>query len=554
MLLDQYDENIETIDTVKFKNMLIMATDVLKDAENTINDLNVFPVPDGDTGTNMYLTFSNAVDEIKDLEVDSVAKIADQLANGALMSARGNSGVILSQLLRGLAEGIANNKALTTKELANGLKKAADKAYQAVMKPVEGTILTVAREVGERAVEFAEDEDNHVKLLAEVIKTAEKSVENTPELLDALKEAGVVDAGGKGYYFILTGLLQGLVSAPKDFKTTKGKTSTANKKRKTEASETEFGYCTEFIVKGVEGINESEFRELISSFGDSLVVVKSKDIIKVHIHSEHPGEVLEKGLEYGQLTKIKIDNMSEQHEEIIREEYKSDLDKKEAESEEIDKKIAVLAVVAGKGLKNIFEGFGADYVIEGGQSMNPSTQDLLEGIEQIKADKIIILPNNKNVISAAEQTKELTDKTIKVVPTKLVPQGVAAMMMYNPEGEIEDVFENMKDEIEYVKTGEITYATRDTNVNDLEINEGDILGLIDGDIKLTSSDYNQAAMDTLEVMTEKDDSLITVYAGEDISDEDKSELKQKLKKEYNDFDVEVYDGQQPIYYYIISVE
>ena len=553
MLLDQYDENIKIIDTVKFKNMLIMATDVLKDSEDTINDLNVFPVPDGDTGTNMYLTFSNAVDDITDLEVDSVSEVADQLANGALMSARGNSGVILSQLLRGLAEGIGDNKELTTKVLANGFKKAADKAYQAVMKPVEGTILTVARKVAERAVEVAEDEDNHVKLLSEVIKAAEKSVENTPELLDALKKAGVVDAGGKGYYFILTGFLQGLVSAPKTFKTTKKKTTTTTRKRKTEATETEFGYCTEFIVKGVEGINESEFRELISGYGDSLVVVKSKDIIKVHIHSDHPGEVLEKGLEYGQLTKIKIDNMSEQHEEIIREQHESELDK-EDQREEPDKKIAVLAVVAGKGLKNIFKGFGADYVIEGGQSMNPSTQDLLEGIEQIKADEIIILPNNKNVISAAEQTKELTDKTIKVVPSKLVPQGVAAMMMYNPEGDIEDVFENMKDELEYVKTGEITYATRDTTVNDLEISEGDILGLIDGDIKITSSEYNQAALDTLEAMTEEDDSLITVYAGEDISEEDKNQLKQTLKDKYNSFDVEIYDGKQPIYYYIISVE
>ncbi len=549
MLLDQYDENITRIDTIKFKNMLLTATDVLKDVESKVNDLNVFPVPDGDTGTNMYLTFSNAVEEVRNLEADSVSEVADQIANDALMSARGNSGVILSQLLRGLAEGIGNNKVLTTKVLANAFKRAADKAYQAVMKPVEGTILTVARKVGEKAVEVAEDEDNHVKLLVEVIKAAEQSVENTPNLLDTLKKAGVVDAGGKGYYFILTGFLQGLVSAPKDFKTTEKETTV--RKRKAEVTETEFGYCTEFIVKGAKGINELEFRELISSYGDSLVVVKSKDIIKVHIHSDHPGEILEKGLEYGQLTKIKIDNMSEQHEEIIKGQDQSELDNGE---EENDKKIAVLAVVAGRGLKSIFKGFGADYVIEGGQSMNPSTQDLLEGIEQIKVDEIIILPNNKNVISAAEQTKELTDKTIKVVPSRLIPQGVAAMMMYNPEGEIEEVFKNMKDELEYVKTGEITYATRDTTVNDIEISEGDILGLIDGDIKLRSSEYNQAAIDILEAMTEEDDSLITVYAGEDISEQDKNELKQRLKDKYDTFDVEIYDGKQPIYYYIISVE
>ncbi len=553
MLLDQYDENIKQIDAVKFKNMLIMATDVLKDAEAKINDLNVFPVPDGDTGTNMYLTFSNAVDQIRELEVDSVAEIADQLANGALMSARGNSGVILSQLLRGLADGITDNDILTTEILANGFKKAADKAYQAVMKPVEGTILTVAREVGEKAVEVAENEDNHVKLLIEVIKTAEKSVENTPELLEALKKAGVVDAGGKGYYFILTGLLQGLISEPNTSKLDQ-QTRKTNVEVKSEASETEFGYCTEFIVKGATGINEREFKELISQYGDSLVVVKSKDIIKVHIHSNHPGVVLEKGLEYGQLINIKIDNMSEQHQEIIGNNDKKDSVNNQVIKDDSENKIAVLAVVAGKGLKSIFKGFGADYVIEGGQSMNPSTQDLLEGIEKIKANEIIILPNNKNVISAAEQTKELTDKTIEVVPTKLVPQGVAAMMMYNPEGEIEDVFENMKDELEYVKTGEITYATRDTTVNDLEISEGDILGLIDGDIKLTSSEYNQAAIDTLEAMTEEDDSLITVYAGEDVSDEDKAELKQILKDKYDSFDVEIYDGKQPIYYYIISVE
>jgi len=548
MLPDSFTKEIKQINSAKFKQMLLVATNTLKEVEDEINDLNIFPVPDGDTGTNMYLTLSNAVEEIESTTEDSVGAVANSLAMGALMGARGNSGVILSQLLRGLADGIGNTKLLTSEVLANGLQKAADKAYQAVMKPVEGTILTVAKDVGKKAKKLA-SELTVAELLKESVKEAEKSVANTPNLLDTLKEAGVVDAGGKGYQMFLTGLLQGLSSdTPIVIREEPGSKTNA----KLDLSPTEeFGYCTEFIVKNAK-VEADKFKEILSEYGDSIIAVKSDDILKVHVHAKHPGAVLEEGLKYGQLTRIKIENMSEQHEERLKKEIQAEQELKQ--DQELIDGIGVLAVAAGEGLEVIFNKLGVANVLLGGQSMNPSIQDLLESVEQINTDKVIILPNNKNVISTAEQVKELTDKEIEVIPTRTIPQGVTAMMVFNPEGNLKEVASQMKEEVEFVKTGEVTYAVRDTKINELEINKGDILGLIEGNIEIVSSDYNQATLDLLEDMVEADDSLITIYVGEDVSSEDKEALIHNLEELYEDFDIEIYDGYQPIYYYIISVE
>ncbi|WP_027339170.1 DAK2 domain-containing protein [Halonatronum saccharophilum] len=545
MLLDSLEQGMKQLDAAKFHQMLLVATNTLKDFEAEINDLNVFPVPDGDTGTNMYLTLSNAVDEIKGKEGESVGDIAKDLSKGALMGARGNSGVILSQLLRGLAEGIGDAKVLTSKDLANGLERAAQKAYQAVMKPVEGTILTVAKDVGEKAKELSEDL-NVLELLAESTKEAERSVLRTPELLTTLKEAGVVDAGGKGYQIFLAGLLQGALSKEVI------KLDSVVEKRSSglnlENIESEFGYCTEFIVKGAK-VEEIEIREVLDKMGDSLIAVKSGDVLKVHIHTDNPGLALQEGLKHGQLTKIKIDNMSEQHEERLTQEIQDD-------KEEVvdDGSLAVLAVAAGEGLADVFRKLGAKHVIQGGQSMNPSIQDILNGIQAINSSKIIILPNNKNVIATAEQVKEISDKDIAVIPTKTIPQGVTTMMVFNPEGELAEVSEDMKEEMEFVKTGEITYAVRDTKINDLDIIKGDILGLAEGDIKVVSSNYNEATVELLDKILSEDDSLITIYSGEDVSEDEREGLLAQIEEKYPDLDVDFYNGGQPIYYYIISVE
>ncbi len=550
MLPDLQGIEIKEINSVKFKQMLLVATNTLKEIEDNINDLNIFPVPDGDTGTNMYLTLSNAMEEVKTKKNNSVGAIANNLAMGALMGARGNSGVILSQLLRGLADGIGEAESLTADVLASGLEEAANKAYQAVMKPVEGTILTVAKDVGRRAQEIADD-STVLELLAEAVKEAERSVARTPELLDKLKEAGVVDAGGKGYQMFLTGLLQGLVSDEavnlEDF----SKRESSTKQISTE-SETQFGYCTEFIIKGVK-VEVDAFKDILKNYGDSIVAVRSSDILKVHVHTEHPGSVLEEALKCGALTRIKIENMSEQHEERLKKEIEAEKTDDIQEDELIDG-IGVLAVAAGAGLGDVFQKLGVNEVLVGGQSMNPSIQDLLEAVQNINTDKVIILPNNKNVISTAEQLQDLTDKTIKVIPTRTIPQGVTAMMVFNPEGDISQLSDEMKEEVEFVKTGEVTYAVRDTKIKELEITKDDILGLIEGDIEVVADNYNQAALELLENMVEEEDSLLTIYVGEDVSSEDKEKLIAILEDKYEDCDVEIYDGHQPIYYYIISVE
>ncbi|MCK8818150.1 DAK2 domain-containing protein [Natroniella sulfidigena] len=548
MLPKYLEKNIEQIDAADFKQMLIIAGDYLEEAKEDINNLNVFPVPDGDTGTNMSLTLSDAIAELQKSDSDLVGELAEKLAKGALMGARGNSGVILSQLLKGFADGIGDAEVLTSQILAEAFEQAADKAYQAVMKPVEGTILTVAKDVGNKAQQLTE-ETNLVKFFKGLIKEAEESVKRTPQLLDVLEEAGVVDAGGKGYQTFLTGLLYGMVTEEKvDYQQEGGKEQEVEITEK----ELEFGYCTEFIIRDAT-VSINDFRELIADYGDSLLVVEADGILKVHIHTEHPGKVLEAGLKYGELTKIKIDNMAEQHQEL-QEVEKDRVKEVDEVAEQKEDGLAVLAVAAGEGFKEIFSNLGVGYVLQGGQTMNPSTQDLVEGIEKLTAEQVIILPNNKNIISAAKQVKELTTKEVEVVPTTTIPEGIGAMITFDPDGQLEEVSAEMSDELEFIKTGQITYATRDTKLNQFEINDGDILGLVEGEIELVTSDYNQAVVELVAEMIEDTDSLITVYAGQDVAKKEQEELVADLKEEYSEFDIELYEGGQPIYYYLFSIE
>ncbi|MFO7820183.1 MAG: DAK2 domain-containing protein [Halanaerobacter sp.] len=554
MLIDQIDQKITQLNASEFKRMLIVAERKLKEKEDEINDLNVYPVPDGDTGSNMYLTLSHAVEEVKKTNSNTVGDLADKLSAGALMGARGNSGVILSQLLKGLANGMQDEEVLTVNNLAQGLQQASEIAYQAVMKPVEGTILTVARAVAKRAAELSDKEDL-TEFMYKIVQQAQQSVAKTPQLLDVLEEANVVDAGGRGYEIFLRGLLEGM-AAEEDFEDIfSGSFALGHVKEEVEVDE-EFGYCTEFIAKDT-GLEVNQFREEISALGDSLVVVKTDNLLKVHIHTDHPGQALELGVKYGSLTNIKIDNMSEQHNERIKEEAqqeKAQQEQNKEEKETNEEGLAVLAVTVGEGLHEIFEEVGADYILKGGQSFNPSTQDLLTGIQEINAQDIIILPNNKNVISTAEQVKELTDKNIEIVPTKTVPQGIAAMMVFSPEGELNVVSAAMQEELEFVKTGEITYAIRETEISDMKIEKGDMLGIADDNIEVVAKDYNQAALDLIDKMVEDLDSLITIYVGEETTAEQEEELLQELEDKYPDFEIEVHQGEQPIYYYIISVE
>ena len=555
MLIDQIDQKIKQLNASEFKRMLIVAAKKLKEKEDEINDLNVYPVPDGDTGSNMCLTLSHAVEEVKKTNSNAVGDLADKLSAGALMGARGNSGVILSQLLKGLANGMQDEEVLTVNNLAQGLQEASDIAYQAVMKPVEGTILTVAREVAKRADELSDKEDL-TEFMYKIVQQAQQSVAKTTQLLDVLEEANVVDAGGRGYEIFLRGLLEGMAAEEEDFEDIfSGSFALGHVKEEVKIDE-EFGYCTEFIVKNT-AVEVNEFREEISALGDSLVVVKTDDLLKVHIHTDHPGQALEFGIKYGSLTNIKIDNMSEQHNERIKEEAQKEKAQQEQQREEKETNeegLAVLAVTVGEGLHEIFEEVGADYVLRGGQSFNPSIQDLLTGIQEINTQDIIILPNNKNVISTAEQVKELTDKNIEIIPTKTVPQGIAAMMIFNPKGELSAVSDAMQEELEFVKTGEITYAIRETEISDMKIEKGDMLGIADDNIEVVAKDYNLAALDLIDEMVEDLDSLITIYVGEETTAKQEEELLQELEDRYPDFEIEVHQGGQPIYYYIISVE
>ena len=522
-----------------------------------MNDLNVFPVPDGDTGTNMTLTIMSAAKEVQSLESADMTALAKAISSGSLRGARGNSGVILSQLLRGFTKEIKEHKEVDVQALASACERATATAYKAVMKPKEGTILTVAKGASEKAREMAETTDDLEVFIPEVIAYAKEVLSKTPEMLPVLKEAGVVDSGGQGLLEVLNGAYDAFQGKEIDYSAIESSAGTTMVKPDAQAqADIKFGYCTEFIImteKPFTEKDEHEFKAFLESIGDSIVCVADEDIVKIHVHTNDPGLAIQRALTYGQLSRMKIDNMREEHQEkLIR-----DAEKLAAEQakKEPRKDMGFIAVSIGEGMNEIFRELGVDYIIEGGQTMNPSTEDMLTAIDQVNADHIFILPNNKNIILAANQAQALTeDKDIIVVPTKTVPQGITAIINYVPEEDAKANEEMMKEEIQNVKTGQVTYAVRDTHIDDKEIHEGDIMGIGDAGILSVGQSVEATTKEMLSLMADEDSELISIYYGQDIQEEDAEKLASEIEELYPEADVDLHCGGQPIYYYVLSVE
>lgn len=533
--------------------MMSNAAAKLESQSEFVNSLNVFPVPDGDTGTNMSMTFRAAVKEIEGLKSKNIGEVSKKLSKGALMGARGNSGVILSQILRGIAKGLENKEEVSVKELGESLLEGSRAAYKAVMRPTEGTILTIIRTAGETAVSATADDIT--ELMAIVCKESKKMLDKTPEMLPALKKARVVDSGGMGLLIILQGMLEALENNLKVEVQAKKADIAQVQSTPLNEEDIQFGYCTEFIVLG-DANKANDFRTSIEKMGDSLIVVGYEDIIKVHIHTNDPGAVLSKAVLLGELSKIKIDNMREEHREMLLEGEYNNLNEESVDIDEVQevKKYAFIAVAMGEGIKNIFKDLGVDYVIEGGQTMNPSTQDMLEAINNINAEHIFILPNNKNIIMAANQASEISEKDIRVIPTKTIPQGITCITMFNPEADVDSNEEELNEVKELVKSASVTYAVRDTEIDGIEIKEGNILGLIEGKIKEVGDDPYKVANALLESMVNDESELITIFYGKDCEETKIDEFITKAEEKYSDLDVQCYNGEQPLYYLLISVE
>lgn len=546
-----------------FYNMVVNASNRLLEESEYVNALNVFPVPDGDTGTNMSATFKAAVKEIEGLNSMSIAETSKKLAKGALMGARGNSGVILSQILRGISKGLEGKNEVDAIELAIAFKEGSNAAYKAVMRPTEGTILSVIRAAADAAIDT--DVKDIVDIMDVIVTEAKIMLDKTPDLLPALKKAKVVDSGGMGLYIILKGMYDALRDDIKaEIKDIKPATAKMQGAQGTEDIDIKFGYCTEFIILA-DASKAEKFRDDITPMGDSQVVVGYEDVIKVHIHTNDPGAVLAKAVKLGELSKIKIDNMREEHREVLlsKEEYKeANIDDSahfegEAAVEELEqekKKYAFVAVAMGEGITNIFKDLGVDYVIEGGQTMNPSTQDIMECVSKLNAEHIFVLPNNKNIIMSANQAAEIADKDVRVIPTTTIPQGITCVTMFNPELEVDENVENLKEAREMVKTGSVTYAVRDTEMDGIEIKEGNILGLIEGKIKRVGESYFDITEEILSDMIDEDSELITIFYGEDVTEEEAEEFAEKIEEKYEELDVQCYKGAQPLYYFLVSVE
>lgn len=535
-----------------FYNMVVNASNRLAEKSDYVNALNVFPVPDGDTGTNMSMTFKAAVKEIENIDSDSISEVSKKLAKGALMGARGNSGVILSQILRGISKGLADFEEVSAKDFANALQEGSNSAYKAVMRPTEGTILSVIRAAAEAGMES--NEHNVKGLLEEVVVAAKVMLDKTPELLPALKKAKVVDSGGMGLYIILQGMLEalkdGIVAEVKDVKISEGSAETTGAKSTADV-DIKFGYCTEFIILG-DSKYATELQNEIEPLGDSMIVVGYDDVIKVHIHTNDPGLVLSKAVKIGELSKIKIDNMREEHREVLAAEMREE--KARQEEKEEAKKYGFVTIAMGEGITNIFKDLGVDYVIEGGQTMNPSTQDILDCIEKVNAENIFILPNNKNIIMAATQAQEISEKNVIVIPTTTIPQGITCVSMFNRDAEPEENEEELKELMQSVKTGSVTYAVRDTEIDGISIEEGNMLGLVEGKIKEVGEDKFDVASRVIEDMICDDSELITVFYGKDVSENEANDFIAKLEEKYEDCDIQLYKGDQPLYYFLMSVE
>ena len=538
---------MKIINAKMLKEAIISGNNNLQNHRDLVDKLNVFPVPDGDTGTNMSLTMASAIKELNTVNDNEIASISKAITKGSLMGARGNSGVILSQILRGFSKYIEDKDELTTTDLAGALKNGSDTAYKAVIKPIEGTILTVIRETSDAALVIAKKEDSIIPFFEAVIESANASLERTPELLKSLKEANVVDSGGKGLLCIFEGML-------KAFKNENIELQHQSEKSYEEMTmdtppmrleDITFAYCTEFILK-TNKIDDIQIRNLMMPLGDSLAVVSYDDIIKVHVHTNEPNKALEIALQYGRLETIKIENMIAQFEATQAQAAQ--------ESVEEEKEYGIISTSMGKGIANIFRDLGVDHIIEGGQTMNPSTEDFMKAVESINAKNIVILPNNSNVIMAANQAKELSEKNIIVIPTKTVPQGISSLMSFDADNSPEENEANMKDAISVVKTGQITYAVRDTVINDIEVQKGNYIGIADGTLSISSKDIIEATLKTVETLCDDETAIITLYYGEDITEEEAQEMQSIIIDKYSDIDVEIYEGSQPLYYYLVSVE
>ena len=551
---------VKTINTELLQKMFLAGAANLEAKKEFINELNVFPVPDGDTGTNMTLTILSAAKEVKALENPDMVAIAKAISSGSLRGARGNSGVILSQLLRGFTKEIREHKEIDTITLAKACERATATAYKAVMKPKEGTILTVAKGASQKAAELAETTEDLDTFISEVINYAQEVLEKTPEMLPVLKEAGVVDSGGQGLLEVMRGAYDAFQGKEIDYSAIEASAGTKMVKPSEQAeTEIKFGYCTEFIImleKEFTAKDETEFKAYLESIGDSIVCVADDDIVKIHVHTNDPGLAIQRALTYGQLSRMKIDNMREEHQErLIKDAEKLAAQQAEAKKAEPRKEVGFIAVSIGEGMNEIFRELGADYIIEGGQTMNPSTEDMLNAIDQVNAEHIFILPNNKNIILAANQAQTLTeDKDIIVVPSKTVPQGITAIINYMPDADAQTNLEAMIEGIGNVKTGQVTYAARDTHIDDKEIHEGDIMGIGDSGILAVGQSVEETTKEMLAQLVDEDTELISLYYGQDVQEESAENFAQEIEDLYPDVDVDVHSGGQPIYYYVLSVE
>ena len=553
--------NNKTIDARVLSRMFLAGAKNLEAKKEWINELNVFPVPDGDTGTNMTMTIMAAAAEVGSLGETDMETLAKAISSGSLRGARGNSGVILSQLLRGFTKSVRKSENLDAAAIAAAMERGVETAYKAVMKPKEGTILTVAKEAAAKAVELAETAEDLDTFFQAVIAHAEETLARTPEMLPVLKEAGVVDSGGQGLVEVFHGAYDGYLGKEVDYTQFSGSKGPAVTKIDAQTEkDIKFGYCTEFIIlldKPMPEETEHEFKKFLMSIGDSIVLVADDEIVKVHVHTNHPGLAFEKALTFGALSRMKIDNMREEHQEkLIKDAQKLAREQeKQEEAAQPPKEVGFISVSVGKGMTEIFKELGVDYLIEGGQTMNPSTEDMLNAIAKVNAKTIYIFPNNKNIILAANQARDLTeDKEIVVVPTKTIPQGITAMISYVPEKNSVENTENMLQAISQVKTGQITYAVRDTRIDDKEIHEGDIMGIGDSGILAVGKDRLEVTKETIAAMMDDDSEVVSIYYGADTDQAEAEELASAVEELYPDCDVEVNAGGQPIYYYVISVE
>ncbi len=544
----------EYIDGKMLKQAFLGAAQFLEDHKEEVDALNVFPVPDGDTGTNMSLTIKSSAKHIVDLEDNDAGKIALAASNGALMGARGNSGVILSQLFRGFATALKGVEKAGTKEIAEAFVLASETAYKAVMKPTEGTILTVARGCAEYAKKIYKEEKDIIVFLEKIINEGNIVLNKTPEMLPVLKEAGVVDAGGKGLMYVLTGAYNAITDG-ETISIDSFKDEIIVRKEIKHDVEIEFGYCTEFLID--TAYEPEKFRDEIKDFGDSMMVVGGENLIKVHIHTNNPGEVLEKALSHGPLKDIKIDNMRYQHEHVLADKLESEINEIDTieDKEEVEmKKYGFVAVSVGDGIDDLFKQLHVDYIIPGGQTMNPSTEDILNAINKVNAENILVLPNNSNIILSADQAKELSEKNVFVFPSKTVPEGITALLSFDQSKDMDENLEEIEEAVSYVKTAQVTYAVRDTEMNGKDIKKDDIIGVTRGDIVSVGKEVEEVSYDLIMNLKDEDSSLITIYYGNGIQLEEAENLANNLEEELGDYDIEVVYGGQPLYYYMFSIE